>query len=70
MPFPGSTVFPVASPDDAGVVVDALLKSGVKYMGKRVVLIGDLMPEDERLKIWADSMPHICVTPYGFTDRE
>ena len=53
MPYPGSTRVPVASSDDTGVVIDAILRGGEKYYGKTVTVVGDLMPEDDRLKTWA-----------------
>jgi hypothetical protein len=54
MPYVGSTKVPPASSEDAGVVVDAIIKGGRKYYGKTVTLVGSLLPEEEKLKIWAD----------------
>jgi hypothetical protein len=56
MPHPSSTRVPVASSDDVGVVVDAIVKGGEKYYGKAVTVVGDLMPEEDRLKIWAEGI--------------
>ncbi len=44
----------MATSDDTGVVVDAILRGGKKYYGKTVTVVGDLMPEEDRLRIWAE----------------
>lgn len=59
MPFPSSTQVPACSPDDTGVVVDAILKSGSKYYGKRVVLIADTSSQEELVSIWANRKPSL-----------
>jgi hypothetical protein len=56
MPYPSSTRVQVASSDDTGVVIDAILRGEEKYYGKTVTVVGDLMPEGDRLRIWAESI--------------
>lgn len=54
MPYPSSTRVASASSGDTGVVVDAILRGGETYHGKTVTVVGNSLPEDEKLKIWAD----------------
>jgi hypothetical protein len=56
MPYPGTAVVPSTSCIDSGAVVDAILKGGSKYHGKTVSLVTEHLTEEEKLKIWADSM--------------
>jgi hypothetical protein len=60
MPYPSSTRVPVASSNDTGVVVDAILRGGEKYYCKTVTAVGDLMPEEDRLRIWAEGICRYC----------
>jgi hypothetical protein len=59
MPYPSSTRVPVVSSDDTGVVVDAIIRGGEKYYGKTVTVVGDLMPEEDRLRIWAKGIRYL-----------
>lgn len=65
MPHPSSTRIPVASSSDAGVVVDAIVRGGEKYYGETVTVVGDLMPEEDRLRIWAEGIS--CFAVFGIS---
>lgn len=63
MPYPSSTRVPVASSNDTGVVVDAMTRGGEKYYCKTVTAVGDHMPEEDRLRIWAEGI--VTVAEFG-----
>lgn len=54
MPYPGSTRVPCSDSEDSGMAVGEILRGGKKFFGKQVVLFGEIITEDERVKIWAD----------------
>lgn len=53
MPYPASSRFPTLWVDDAGVLVDTILKAGDIYHGKTVVMMTPISSQEEALAIWA-----------------
>jgi hypothetical protein len=52
MPYPSTNKIPTASPEDAGVVVAAILDAGDKYHGKWISLVAESLTDDEKLARW------------------
>ncbi|TEY57481.1 hypothetical protein BOTCAL_0217g00070 [Botryotinia calthae] len=42
--------------EDTGMAIGEVLRGGKKFFGRQVVLFGEPIPEEERLKIWADEL--------------
>jgi hypothetical protein len=55
MPYPSSNKIPMASPEDVGVVVAAILDAGDSYHGKWISLVADRLSDDEKLAVWTKS---------------
>ncbi|OCK97884.1 NAD(P)-binding protein [Cenococcum geophilum 1.58] len=56
MPYPASTKIPTCSSDDTGALIHSILNGREEYYGKTVALIGDLLTEEDRVKIWAEGL--------------
>ncbi|KAI9649122.1 hypothetical protein NHQ30_001689 [Ciborinia camelliae] len=56
MPYPGSTRVPCSDSEDSGMAIGEILRGGKKFFGKQVVLFGETITEDERVKIWANEL--------------
>ncbi|KAF7933071.1 uncharacterized protein EAE97_008838 [Botrytis byssoidea] len=56
MPYPGDTRVPCSDAEDTGMAIGEVLRGGKKFFGRQVVLFGEPIPEEERLKIWADEL--------------
>lgn len=54
MPYPASTKIPACSSDDTGALIHSILNGREEYYGKTVALVGDLLTEEDRVKIWAE----------------
>jgi hypothetical protein len=52
MPYPSTNKIPTASPEDAGVVIAAILDAGDKYHGKWISLVAESLTDDEKLAQW------------------
>lgn len=53
MPFPPSTIIPSSSPDDTGVLVDTIIRSGSKYRGQTIALSGEAYTQEYMLDVFA-----------------
>ncbi|KAH8688834.1 hypothetical protein BGW36DRAFT_434124 [Talaromyces proteolyticus] len=51
-PYSPSSRIPSASPDDTGVVVDAIIRGGQKYHGRTVSIWSEWISDEEKLKVW------------------
>jgi len=56
MPFSGSLGIPTSWADDVGPVVDRVLKSGDKYHGKVISLVGEIISHEDMLSVWAKQL--------------
>lgn len=56
MPYSAETRVPSSSPEDTGVVVDAIARGGEKFFRKTVAVASELVTEGEKLRIWAEGM--------------
>ncbi|KAF7959617.1 hypothetical protein EAE96_001233 [Botrytis aclada] len=54
MPYSGHTRAPCSNVEDTGMAIGEVVRCGDKSLGRPVVLFGGPIPEEERLKIWAD----------------
>lgn len=54
MPYPPNSKFPMAAPEDAGVVIAAILDSGDTYYGRWVSLVSDRLSDNEKIAEWTD----------------
>jgi hypothetical protein len=52
MPYSPANKFPMASPEDAGVVIATVLDAGTKYHGTWISLIAERLSDDEKLASW------------------
>ncbi|TGO21712.1 hypothetical protein BPAE_0204g00070 [Botrytis paeoniae] len=56
MPYLGYTRVPCSDAEDTGMAIGEVLRGGKKFFGRQVVLFGEPIPEEERVKIWADEL--------------
>jgi hypothetical protein len=54
MPYPSTSKIPMASPDDAGVVLVAIIDAGERYNGKWISLVAEQLTDDEKLASWKE----------------
>jgi hypothetical protein len=62
MPYPSTSKIPMASPDDAGVVLAAIIDAGERYNGKWISLVAEQLTDDEKLASWKEgkcTVPHL-----------
>lgn len=52
VPYPSTNKIATVSPDDAGVVIAAILDAGYKYHGKWISLAAESLTDDEKLASW------------------
>jgi hypothetical protein len=60
MPYSSSNKIPMASPEDAGVVVATILDAGDLYHGKWISLVADRLSDNEKLAVWTKGKCKTC----------